>query len=83
METCRLRVGQLQLNFVVLHDKEERMGGAGASASIVVTGPVMGGRRKRVNEDGGMPALAKRTDWREARGRGKGAGGRGGGRDKV
>ena len=69
-------IGQLQQNFVVLHDKGEVMG----NLEAVTRGervPAMGGGRKRGNEDESGQVSAKRQDWGGARGGSRG-GARGG-----
>ena len=61
--------GQLQQNFVVLHDK----GGVKKNGA---TGPTMGGGKKRANEDEeglASSSTAKRTDWRGRGGKNNGS----------
>ena len=73
-------VGQLQQNFVVLHDKEDGLGKADAIRGVPRTA-VGGGGRKREMENGEGVEPAKRTNWR---GRGAAAErGRGSGRGKT
>ena len=72
-------VGQLQQNFVVLHDKEDGLGKADAIRGVPRT--AVGGGRKREMENGEGVEPAKRTNWR---GRGAAAErGRGSGRGKT
>ena len=72
-------VGQLQQNFVVLHDKEDGLGKADAGRGVPKT--AVGGGRKREMENGEGVEPAKRTNWR---GRGAAAErGRGSGRGKT
>ena len=77
--------GQLQQNFVVLHDKGEGnlSWGAGARPGLGA-GPAMGGGKKRGNEEMGDTESAKRRDWGGARGgpRGGAGGGKGGGKGR-
>ena len=58
--------GQLQQNFVVLHDK-------GGVQKPGVTGPTMGGGKKRANEDGDGSTGAKRADWKVRGGKSNGS----------
>ena len=68
--------GQLQQNFVVLHDKGEVNGNLGA-AHKGVPGPAMGGGKKRGLGEEVETVSAKRQDWGGARGAMRG-GARGG-----
>ena len=68
--------GQLQQNFVVLHDKGEANGKMRA-AHKGGSGPAMGGGRKRGLGEEGDTVSAKRQDWGGARGAMRG-GARGG-----
>ena len=74
--------GQLQQNFVVLHDQEHGLGKAGADKGFPRT--AVGGGRKREMENGEGVEPAKRTNWR---GRGaaaeRGQAGRGSVRGKT
>ena len=58
--------GQLQQNFVVLHDK-------GGVKKTGVAGPTMGGGKKRANEDGGGSTDVKRADWKGRGGKSNGS----------
>ena len=58
--------GQLQQNFVVLHDK-------GGVQKPGVTGPPMGGGKKRANEDGDGSTGAKRADCKVRGGKSNGS----------
>ena len=61
--------GQLQQNFVVLHFK-------GGVQKTGVTGPTMGGGKKRANEDGeglASSSSTKRTDWKGRGGKSNGS----------
>ena len=58
--------GQLQQNFVVLHDK-------GGVQKPGVTGPTMGGGKKRANEDGDGSTGAKRADCKVRGGKSNGS----------
>ena len=58
--------GQLQQNFVVLHDK-------GGVKKTGATGTTMGGGKKTANEVGEVSATAKRTDWRGKGGKSNGS----------
>ena len=56
-------VGQLQQNFVVLHDKKDGLGKAGAGKGFPRTA-VGGGRKREMEDGGGGGGPAKRTNWR-------------------
>ena len=64
--------GQLQQNFIVLHDKGEGKGLQGAGPSGAAASHAMGGRRKRENEE-----MAQEPAKRQVRGGARGARGRG------